>query len=91
MDLRVILKMNEKPKSKSKLPGITIKGQIIPSTEVSEVTQKKVNYTSTNGPPRNHYGTLKTKLKTCAKGTKLRVYTVIENGKVNCTDICMLR
>ena len=68
--------MNEKPKSKLGLPRITIKGQIIPSTEVSEVTQKKVNYTSTNGPPRNHYGTLKTKLKTCAKGTKLRVYKV---------------
>ena len=41
--LRAILKMNEKPKSKSRLPRITIKGQIIPSTEVSEVTQKKVS------------------------------------------------
>ena len=29
---------------------------------------------SSNGPPRNYYGALKTNLKTCAKGTKLRVY-----------------
>ena len=36
-------KKKEKPKSKSRLPRITIKGQIIPSTEVSEVTQKKVS------------------------------------------------
>ncbi|RVW17554.1 Retrovirus-related Pol polyprotein from transposon RE1 [Vitis vinifera] len=34
---------------------------------------------SSNGPPRNYCGTLKTNLKTCAKGTKLRVYTHVPN------------
>ena len=30
---------------------------------------------SSNGPPRNYCGILKTSLKTCAKWTKMRVYT----------------
>ena len=51
------------------------KGSDNPSTEVSEVIQKKVSCTSSNGPPRSYYGALKMNLKTCAKGTKLRVYT----------------
>ena len=35
---------------------------------------KKVSSMSNNGPPRNYYGALEVNLKTCAKGTKLRVY-----------------
>ncbi|RVW24349.1 hypothetical protein CK203_098646 [Vitis vinifera] len=31
---------------------------------------------SSHGPPRNYFEALKTNLKTCAKGTKLRVYTL---------------
>ena len=31
---------------------------------------------SSTGPPRNYCGALKTNLKTCVKGTKLRVYNV---------------
>ena len=61
--LKAILKKQEKPKSKLGLPRVTIRGQINVSTKVSEVTQKKVNCTSSNGPPRNYYGTLKTKFK----------------------------
>ena len=38
------------------------------------MTQKKVSRTSSNGPPRNYRGALEVNLKTCAKGTKLRVY-----------------
>ena len=56
-------KKKEKPKSKLGLPRVTIRGRINLSTKVSEVTQKKVNCTSSNGPPRNYYGTLKTKFK----------------------------
>ena len=33
---------------------------------------------SSNGPPRNYFEALKTNLKSCAKGTKLRVYTYID-------------
>ena len=32
---------------------------------------------SSNGPPRNYFEALKTNLKSCAKGTKLRVYSMI--------------
>ena len=71
---KTIIKVNEKPKSKLGLPIITIRGQINPSTKISKVTQKKVSGMSSHGPPRN-YGALKTNLKTCAKGTKLRVYS----------------
>ena len=49
--------------------------RINPSTKVSKVGQKKVSSMSSNGPPRNYYGALEVNLKTCAKGTKLRVYT----------------
>ena len=45
-----------------------------PLAKISKVTQKKVSRTSSNGPPKSYYGALKTNLKTCAKGTKLRVY-----------------
>ena len=34
---------------------------------------------SSNGPPRNYFEALKTNLKSCAKGTKLRVYSRIPN------------
>ena len=34
-----------------------------------------VSCTSSNGPPRNYSGVLEVNLKTCAKGTKSRVYT----------------
>ena len=61
--------------SRSRLPRITIRGQINLSTKVSEVTQKNVSSTGSNGPPRNYYGAPEVNLKTCAKGTKLRVYT----------------
>ena len=57
------------------LPKVAIRGQIILQLKISRVTQKKVSRTSSNGPPRSYYGALKTNLKTCAKGTKLRVYT----------------
>ena len=42
------------------------------------MTQKKISCTSSNGPPRNYCGSLKTNLKTCAKGIKLRVYRRLE-------------
>ena len=48
-----ILKRKEKSKSKSELPRVTIRGQINPSTRVSEVAQKKDKYMSSNGPPGN--------------------------------------
>ena len=38
---------------------------------------------SSNGPPRNYYGVLKTNLKTCAKRTKLRVYSVTKVKTMN--------
>ncbi|KAJ9671211.1 hypothetical protein PVL29_027276 [Vitis rotundifolia] len=47
-----------------------------PSTKVPKVTQKKVSSINSNGPPRNYYGALEVNLKTCAKGTKWRVYTM---------------
>ena len=74
-----ILKMNEKPKSKIGLPRVTIRGQIIPRLISPRWLKKKVSSMSSNGPPRNYCGTLKTNLKTCAKGTKLRVYTHVPN------------
>ena len=43
-------------------------------SSLCKVTQKKVSRTSSNGPPRSYYGALKMDLKTCAKGTKLKVY-----------------
>ena len=61
--LKAILKKQEQPKSKLGLPRVTIKGRINLLPKVSEVTQKKVNCTSSNVPPRNYYGTLKTKFK----------------------------
>ena len=79
--LKAILKKQEKPKSKLGLPRVTIKGRINLLPKVSEVTQKKVNCTSTNGPPRNYRGALEVNLKTCAKGTKLRVYIWVINEK----------
>ena len=77
--LKVILKKKrknkkEKPKSKLRLPRDHNKGSDNPLTKVPEVTQKKVSCTSSNGPPRNYFEVLKTNSKTCAKGTKLRVY-----------------
>ena len=47
---------------------------INPSPKISKVAKKKVSSMSSNGPPRNYYGALEVNLKTCAKGTKLRVY-----------------
>ena len=38
------------------------------------MTQKRVSGMSSYGPPRNYCGALEVDLKTCAKGTKLRVY-----------------
>ena len=73
MYLKAILKMNEKPKSKLRLPRVTIRGQIIPQV-VFEVVQKKVSSMSSNGPPRNYCGVLEVNLQTCAKWTKLRFY-----------------
>ena len=50
------------------------------------MTQKRVSRTSSNGPPRNYRGTLEVNLKTCAKGTKLRVYRHVLNLKSNVID-----
>ena len=50
---------------------------INPSTKVFKVAKKKVSSMSSNGPPRNYYGALEVNLKTCAKGTKLRVYNFL--------------
>ena len=50
-----------------------MRGQINPSTKVSEVAKKKVSSMSSNGPPRNYCGALEVNLKTCAKWIKLRV------------------
>ena len=55
-----------------------MRGQINPSTKVFEVAQKKVSSMSSNGPSKNYCGALEVNLKTCAKGTKLRVYTNID-------------
>ena len=38
---------------------------------------------SSTGPPRNYCGALKTNLKTCVKGTKLRVYTLAQGLDVS--------
>ena len=38
---------------------------------------KKVSSMNSNGLPRNYCGVLKMNLKTCAKGTKWRVYNII--------------
>ena len=70
-------KNNKSLSLKLGLPRVTIRGQINLSTKVSEVTHKKVSCTSSNGPPRGYCGALEVNLKTCAKGTKLRVYNVI--------------
>ena len=48
-----------------------MRGQINPSTKVSEVAQKRVSCMSSHGPPRDYYGVLKEHLKTCAKGDKI--------------------
>ena len=69
--LKTILKMNEKPKSKLRLPRVTIRGQIIPQPK-SPRWLKKVSSVSSYRPPRNYCGALEVNLKTCAKGTKLR-------------------
>ena len=60
--LKAILKKQEKPKSKLGLPRVTIRDQIIPQ-KVSEVIQKKISRTSSNGPPRNYRGALEVNLK----------------------------
>ena len=52
--LKTILKMNEKPKSKLRLPRVTIRGQIIPKPK-SPRWLKKVSSVSSYGPPRNYY------------------------------------
>ena len=59
-----------------RLPRVTIRGKINPSTRVSEVAQKKISYMSRNGPPENYCGALEVNLKTCAKGTKWRIYNM---------------
>ena len=61
--LRAIPKKHEKPKSKLGLPRGHNKGSDNPSTKVSEVIQKKVSCTSSNGPPRNYFEALKTNFK----------------------------
>ena len=38
---------------------------------------------SNNGPPRNYCGALELNLKTCAKGTKLRVYILTEEQAIS--------
>ena len=44
---------------------------------------------SSNGPPRNYFEALKMNLKTCAKGTKLRVYIKVVVYKTNRHDATM--
>ena len=56
-------------------PRVTIRGQIIPRPKSLRWLKKKVSSMSSNRPSRNYRGALKTNLKTCAKWTKLRVYT----------------
>ena len=51
--LKIILKMNEKPKSKLGLPSVTIRGQIIPQPK-SLRWLRKVSSMSSYGPPRNY-------------------------------------
>ena len=70
-------KKQEKPKSKLGLPSVTIRGHIILRPKSPRWVKKKVSSMSSNGPPRNYCGALKTNLKTCAKGEKLRVHTCI--------------
>ena len=55
-----------------------MRGQINHSTKVFEVAQKKISSISSNGSSKNYCGALEVNLKTCAKGTKLRVYTNID-------------
>ena len=69
-------KNNKSLSLKLGLPRVIIRGQINLSTKVSEATRKKVSCTSSNGPLRNYRGALEVNLRTCAKGTKLRVYKV---------------
>ena len=88
--LKTILKMNEKPKSKLRLPRVTIRGQIIPQPK-SPRWLKKVSSVSSYRPPRNYCGALEVNLKTCAKGTKLRVYSYIYNTNHHCQNMSSLK
>ena len=47
------------------------------------MAHKKVSSMSNNGPPRNYCGALELNLKTCAKGTKLRVYILTEEQAIS--------
>ena len=51
---KTILKMNEKPNSKLRLPKVTIRGQIIPQPKSLRWLKKKVSSMSSYGPPRNY-------------------------------------
>ena len=70
----------KKPKSRIGAAKGHNKGSDNPSTKVSEVAQKNVSSMSSYGPPRNYCGALEVNLKTCAKGTKLRVYNLDSNS-----------
>ena len=75
--LKAILKRKEKkPKSKLGLPKV-IMGLDKSLNQSLRGNSKKVSSMSSNGPPRNYGGVLEVNFKTCAKGTKLRVYKPI--------------
>ena len=69
-------KGKKKPKSKLGLPKV-IMGLDKSLNQSLRGNSKKVSSMSSNGPPRNYGGVLEVNFKTCAKGTKLRVYKPI--------------
>ena len=73
--LKIILKRKEKPKSKLGLLRV-IMGFDKYLNQSLQGSLKKISSMSSNGLPRNYCGALEVNLKTCAKGTKLKVYII---------------
>ena len=73
-----LTKSNLKGKVK---PSLNLKGSQGHNVELDKPLNQtlqsgleNISSMSRNGPPRNYYGALEMNLKTCAKGTKWRVY-----------------
>ena len=64
------------PKSKLRLPRVTT-GLDKSLNQSLQGGSKNVSSMSSYGPPRNYCEALEVNLKTCAKGIKLRVYTIM--------------
>ena len=73
VNLKAILKIKEKPKSKLGLPRVTM-GLDKSFNQSLRDSLKMVSCMSSYGPPRDYYGVLKEHLKTCVEGLKWRAY-----------------